>query len=214
MFSCCEPDIATADDDQVLDLHETTGVLGALLRLLHFPPALPVSVPSSDDGNLGQFKMRVLHKKYIPASVIPLPLLPLLFQLADKYALSDSVTSSLHAHLLAHAPTDGLAVYGFATLHGMDTVASEASQYLLPMSSYRTDEVKAIPSVEAYHKVIRLQNLRVNALRDLILKEEIFPHGCFHSLVPSAILTISQGMACARPTNTRRSRSGTKCARH
>lgn len=175
MFSCCEAG-QELEDDQVLDLHETAGVLAALLRLLHFPPSPPTLYPH--DVNQEKLKMHSQRRRYDPATVIPLPLLlSLLFGLVDKYALPDAVSESLSVHLFAHAATYPLPVYGFAVRHGMDKVAMEASQYLMPLASYRLDEVAVIPSVEAYHKVLQLQYFRMKVLRDLVLGEDIFPHG-------------------------------------
>lgn len=129
----------------------------ASLQLLHNPPPPPVAI-----------------------SVIPLPLLSTMFELADKYVIDSPLVESLKVHLEAHAPAHPLQVYSFATLHDMDRIASEASQYVMPMASYRLDEVKVIPSVQAYHKIVRLQDFRVRALRELLLAEEIFPHGKYY----------------------------------
>ncbi|KIM48397.1 hypothetical protein M413DRAFT_440120 [Hebeloma cylindrosporum] len=167
MFASCEPGTWEGEDD--LELHEKSGELIALLRLLHDPPAPPIQLPA---------ETKLQPVLYDPSTVIPLPLLlSLLFRLADKFALVDSVTSALRVHLLAHAPAHPLEVYGYATLHEMEWEASAASQYVLPMASYRFEEIKAIPGVVAYHKLIRLQDFRVKALRDLLLGEDIFPHG-------------------------------------
>jgi hypothetical protein len=98
---------------------------------------------------------------------------------ADKYALSDvAVVESLRAHLLAHAPTDALTVYGLSlTLGDMPYVVSESSQYLLPLAWYSPDEVKIVPTVTDYHNVLRLQTFRVKALQDILMREDLFPHG-------------------------------------
>ncbi|KAF8971534.1 hypothetical protein BDZ97DRAFT_1651201 [Flammula alnicola] len=167
MFTSCDPGKSEGDED--LELHERSGELEALLRLLHNPPPPPTELPAED-------KFRII--RYDPTTVIPLPLLlSLFFRLADKYALADSITDALRVHLLANAPGHGLEVYGFATLHNMEWEASAASQYVLPMASYRFEEIKVIPDVVAYHKLVRLQDFRVKALRDLLLGEDIFPHG-------------------------------------
>jgi len=185
MFSCCDPtlalEVAQPTDDQVLDLHETAGVMTALLRLLHFPPPPPIPYPSTADQEKSSTQLRT--DRYEPSSIIPLPILPLLFSLADKYALSDLISQSLRTHLLAHAPAYPLQVYGFATLHDMPIVASKASQFLLPLASYTLEDVKVIPSVEAYHKIIRLQDYRTKGLRKTLLGETLFPHG--YGLCPS-----------------------------
>ncbi|KDR84793.1 hypothetical protein GALMADRAFT_217858 [Galerina marginata CBS 339.88] len=166
MFASCDPNIS---EGEVLELQESGGELAALLRLLHHPPSPPSELPVED-------KFREIQ--YDPATVIPLPLLlSLLFRLADKYAITDSVTKALRIHLRANARAHALEVYGFATLHEMDWEASEASQYVLPVASYRFEEIKLIPNVVAYHKLVRLQDFRMKALRDLLLGEDIFPHG-------------------------------------
>lgn len=158
MFALCAPcSDASPGAEENLDLHEKAGILEVLLQLLHNPPPPPVAI-----------------------SVIPLPLLSTMFELADKYVIDSPLVESLKVHLEAHAPAHPLQVYSFATLHDMDRIASEASQYVTPMASYRLDEVKVIPSVQAYHKIVRLQDFRVRALRELLLAEEIFPHGKYY----------------------------------
>ncbi|KAF9459464.1 hypothetical protein BDZ94DRAFT_1171582 [Collybia nuda] len=182
MFSCCDTELSNgeraATENQV-DLHEPAGVVIALLRLLHHPPAPPTverCIDESEETQLSSQSPKI--RRYDPTTVIPLPiLLSLLYGLVDKYALPASTAESLNGHLLAHAPTYPLRVYGFATIQGLDRIASEASQYMLPLGSYRLDEVQNIPTVDAYHKLVRLQDLRVKALRKLVLGEDIFPHG-------------------------------------
>ncbi|PPQ90411.1 hypothetical protein CVT25_014929 [Psilocybe cyanescens] len=169
MFACCDAGTSGSEDEDALELQETSGELAALLCLLHDPPAPPEQIPSDD----------LFQKiRYDPATVIPLPLLvSLLFRLVDKYAIAEGVATNLRVHLRANAPAYPLEVYGFAALHEMDWEASEASQYVLPIASYRFEEIKVIPNVVSYHKLVRLQDFRVKALRDLLLGEEIFPHG-------------------------------------
>lgn len=184
MFSCCDAspsDEGLATKENQVDLHESAGVVIALLRLLHDPPAPPTleqSIDESEETQLSSQSPKI--KRYDPSTVIPLPvLLSLLYGLVDKYGLPPSTAESLNEHLLAHAPTHPLRVYGFATSLGLDKIASEASQYMMPLGSYRLDEVQDIPSIGAYHKLVRLQDLRVKALRTLVLGEDIFPHGMF-----------------------------------
>ena len=167
--------------EQVLDLQESSGNLVILLRLLHEPPSPPCQKPKEDefdsiDTTFDPFDTFDLIE-YDPTRVIPLPLLFTLFELADKYALRDTVTECLTAHLIAHAVAHPLEVYGFATLHGMEKVASHTSQYVMPVASYSYDEISLIPNVVAYHKLVRLQDLRRMALRNLIFEEDIFPFG-------------------------------------
>ncbi|KAF9535530.1 hypothetical protein CPB83DRAFT_841924 [Crepidotus variabilis] len=168
MFTCCD-ETSGSQLEPVLELQEKSGELAALLQLLHHPPSPPLELPRDN-----KFDPVV----YDPASIIPLPLLkPLLSTLADKYSLEEEIVDVLKVHLLAHAPAHSLEVYGFASLHGMEWEVSGASQYVLPMASYRFEEVKVIPTVAAYHNLVRLQDFRVKALRDLLLGEELFPHG-------------------------------------
>jgi len=47
----------------------------------------------------------------------------------------------------------------------------------VPVASYSYDEISFIPNVVAYHNLVRLQDLRRKSLRNLILEEDIFPHG-------------------------------------
>lgn len=177
MFSFEKSD-SSDHEEQTVDLYETSAVLIALLRLLHCPPAPPVLRPQEETWDQGIPDHKLPKRLYDPATVIPLPLLlSLLYGLVDKYAISDAVTKILNGHLVAHAPAFPLQVYGFATAQGLDYVASEASQYLMPLASYKLDEIAVIPNVSAYHKLVRLQALRVKALRDLVMGEDIFPHG-------------------------------------
>jgi len=107
-----------------------------------------------------------------------LPLLKSLLSVtAEKYTLDPEIVKVLKVHLLAHAPAHGLDVYGFASSHGLEWEACKASRYVLPLASYRFEEIKVIPNVIAYHKLLRLQDFRVKALRDLLLGEDLFPHG-------------------------------------
>ncbi|KAF5377595.1 hypothetical protein D9615_005169 [Tricholomella constricta] len=177
MFSFGKTGSSDLEEEQV-DLHETSAVLIALLRLLHYPPAPPVLRQENENSPQAILNYKLPQRVYDLTTVIPLPLLlSLLYDLVDKYALSDAITKNLNAHLVAHAPTFPLPVYGFATAHRLDDVASEASQYLMPLASYKAEEVAVIPSVLSYHKLVRLQALRVQALQDLVFGEDIFPHG-------------------------------------
>lgn len=171
MFTCCDSNNGLSNSESMLELHEKSGELAALLRLLHDTPLPPAVQPREKKSEFLQFN---------PSTIIPLPLLKSLLSVtADKYALDSEIVKILKAHLNAHAPTDGLGVYGFASLHGLEWEARNASRYVLPLASYRLDEIKVIPDVIAYHKLVRLQDFRVRALRDLLLEEELFPHGQF-----------------------------------
>ncbi|KAF8640987.1 hypothetical protein AX17_000632 [Amanita inopinata Kibby_2008] len=179
MFDCCDPDehdtSAKPGMPQTLDLHESSQVIIALLRLLHEPLGRPIEEPSEADS----FISSQLHRtRYNLSTVVPLPLITtMIYELVDKYALSETMVDTLWLHVEAHAATDPLQVYAFATLHGMHRTASNASQYMAPLASYRSDQVKAIPTLEAYHKLVQLQDLRLKGLKKLLLSEDLFPHG-------------------------------------
>jgi hypothetical protein len=182
MFACCDLGYVTnlsndCDPDQILDLDEPGDVLDILLQILHFPPLPPIAHPY--DTQEGKHETEIRTRRHHPASIIPLPLLPQLFHLADKYILSEAITQSLRSHLEAHSATHPLQVYGFATRRAWDTIAAEASKFLLhpPLSAYTTQEVTVIPTVEAYHRLVLLHAFRVKRLREVLLTEEIFPHG-------------------------------------
>ena len=167
---------STASESTV-DIHEPADVLAILLRILHDPPQAPEELETPLDA---------YTKRYNEATIIPLPLLELvMLNLVDKYMLDDSIVNALKMHLLAHAPSNGLRVYIFAVSNDMPELASKASQYVLPMARYTFQEVKGLPSVKAYHDLVRLQDFRVQALRDLLLKEDIFPHGTFGGIQSS-----------------------------
>lgn len=178
MFSFGE---TTPQEDQIVDVHETSGVLIVLLRLLHYPLHPPVLLGS--DAEDTEMSSRRPQKIYDPSTVIPLPILfSILLELVDKYALSNSIAETLHAHLLVYVPTHPLQIYGYAAAHGLEKLASRASQYLMPIASYSSQEImKEIPSIAPYHRIVQLQDLRVKELRILVLGEDIFPHGGFRS---------------------------------
>lgn len=200
MFLCC--DSASEDDTntQILDLYEPESSLSALLRLLHSPPSPPVQFLREP---IGEKVITQLPIRYDLATAIPLPVLRLLFCLAYKYALSDpDVLESLRAHLLAHAPVDALTVYGLSLALGdMPYVVSESSQYILPLARYSLDEIKVVPTVGDYHNVHRLQTFRVKTLQEILVREELFPHGeCPASMDLTPSNALIQGMECAPPT--------------
>ncbi|EKM83435.1 hypothetical protein AGABI1DRAFT_123764 [Agaricus bisporus var. burnettii JB137-S8] len=122
MFICCDQ-----LSNETLSLDEPVQVLSALLQLLHYHPVpiievqpVTISIDSEDEDvndtpsfNRERFMTRVPSYDY--KTVIPLPVLqPTLFDLADKYGLSIDIFRALCSHLLAHAPTHPLRVYGFA----------------------------------------------------------------------------------------------------
>lgn len=123
MFICCERP-SDAFIDETLDLHEPAQALSALLQLLHHHPTPPVEseAPSTDSGDDSAANIKFNREQFLPripsydsSTVIPLPVLqPMLFDLVDKYGLSIEIFKVLCSHLLAHAPTHPLRVYGFA----------------------------------------------------------------------------------------------------
>lgn len=150
MFAMCD-----AAQEQRLVLPEPSQALSALLRLLHDPP-------SRDPAS---------------SRAIPLPLLPALFALADKYALNDALSHALQAHLAAHAAALPVRVYALGLGLGLDKVASDASAHTLrtPLHELDPDEVALIPNARAYHALVVLHAHRVARLREVLLAEELFP---------------------------------------
>ncbi|KAH7104187.1 hypothetical protein BKA62DRAFT_497477 [Auriculariales sp. MPI-PUGE-AT-0066] len=150
MFALCD------ESDVELVIPEPSQVLSVLLRLLHEPLARQ---PAQTGG------------------AIPLPLLPALFRLVDKYALKAELADTLATHLAAHAPVQPLSVYSLATQLELEKVASDATAHLLkkPLHKYTSDEVALIPSVKAYHALVALHAHRVEKLKELVLAEELFP---------------------------------------
>ncbi|KAK2462064.1 hypothetical protein APHAL10511_006527 [Amanita phalloides] len=174
MFTCCHAADNSTESDlpQTLDLSEPSPVIIVLLHLLHDPLGPPLGEPPNFSSS------QLYQKRYDWRTVVPLPLITtMIFDIVDKYMLDPSIIDTIWLHVNAHAATDPLQVYSFATLHDKDQIASEASQYLMPLASYRSDEIKVIPSVEAYHKLVRLQHIRLKSLKAILLSEDIFPHG-------------------------------------
>lgn len=166
-----------------VELHEPSASLIILLRLLHFPPSAPVIVKSKKVKDYSEEAFMTTKRPkdiYEPTTVIPFPILmapgPIL-ELADKYVLNEPILNALYSHLLVHAETNPLPIYAYATEKGLEELASHASEYLMPIGSYRLDEIGVIPNVKAYHKVVRLQDLRSKELKALLLKENLFPYG-------------------------------------
>ena len=160
MLSCCE----TSDvgkTEEVIDILESSSDLSLLIELLNDPPK-SINRRSAEPQ---------------PDS-IPFPLMPRIFRLADKYNLSSEIMSALATHLEAHADAHPLRVYGLACQYALPSVADLASKHLLspPLESYSTDEVAVIPTAEDYHKLLRLQMLRKQRLRQLLEEEDIFPY--------------------------------------
>lgn len=179
MFACCEHGFELVDDDKdergpqeaVLDLDETEHALATLFRLIQQPPD-PPPMENAADGTRPGFKLDA-------GSIIPFPVLPSMLYLADKYGLPEAITCSLHLHVQANASTNPLPVYAYATAHNLPKIAAEASAHLLhpPLSSYTKEDIQIIPTLTAYHELLRLHEYRKYKLRDILLNEDIFPHG-------------------------------------
>lgn len=175
MFICCDGPNTSADS-QTLDLNEPSQLVIVLLRLLHDPLEPPVEAPGSEEVDLSSSQLP--RKRYDLSTVVPLPLLTtVVFDVVDKYMLDPSIIDTVWLHVKAHAATDPLEVYSFATLHDQLGIAGKASQYAMPLASYRTDAIKVIPSVEAYHRLVQVQDLRLAIIKKILLSENLFPHG-------------------------------------
>lgn len=171
-FVCDEDGVVTDPEDARVHLDESASMLILLLRLLH---DAHIPEPFLQDKHLSLWP----KKLYDPSTIIPFPILPQLMALVDKYELPETMMKSLCIHLLANAPHDPLRVYALAMRYDLPETVAEASQYVAPIASYTEDDINnaGIPSVEAYHKIVRLQAYRVQALQRLVLGEELFPHG-------------------------------------
>jgi hypothetical protein len=111
-------------------------------------------------------------------SIIPLPVLRPLFDLADKYDVIPELHALLENHLTLNAPQYPLEVYAMATLLNFEDVARSASAHLIsrPLSSYTMEEISILPSVESYHRLTLLHAYRIEKLREVLMNEDIFPH--------------------------------------
>ncbi|KAF9499912.1 hypothetical protein BDN71DRAFT_77761 [Pleurotus eryngii] len=171
MFACCSSGGSTDTPLDQLKIDEKAETLHLLLQLLHSPPPAPIPIHIKNKSEISQIRTRTHESD----SMIPWPLLPALLHLADKYMLSQHLVDSLHEHLLAHVPVYPLEVYGFACQHGLDRIASKASKYIPPVAGFSIQEIKVIPTVEAYHRLVQLQDNRVKAMRKILLEEDMFP---------------------------------------
>ena len=169
------------ESNSIVEMAESTHSLTTLLSALHNPPRI---LPPPRSRPL--FTVGAPESYEIPLSPGPIPdLLPfprlreLLYPLADKFQFSASITSALHSHLAAHAPTLPLETYALASFLSLASIANDASQYLLDfkLSSMPIERVRLIPNAEAYHRLLQLQTHRVEKLRSILLEEEPFPHG-------------------------------------
>lgn len=164
MFALCEP--PTDNTEPTMDIPESSGAVQLLLDLLHSPPKPVVSsnVPPAEDDR----------------QIIPIPIIPQMLTLVDKYLLSADIGEAIHSHILAQAPRHPLRAYGLLTLLEMPSMASKASAFLMktPLDAYSVEEIQEnIPDLRAYHKVVQLQALRTRRLKEVLSDEPLFPHG-------------------------------------
>ena len=110
---------------------------------------------------------------------IPYPLIPRLFSLAEKYAFTPTITEVLHTHLAAQTSVAPLLVYGLATRYSLSDIADRASAFLalMHLETFSKEDIKVIPSAEAYHELLLLQDHRKRKIKELLINEELFPHG-------------------------------------
>ena len=145
-----------------------------LLKLLHDVPLQSGEglKPESRD-----FRTKLLIK--MPEHAIPFPVLKRLLVLSEKYILGARIVDVLHSHLLAYKSVYPLQVYGIAKSLGNESIAQKASVYLIhpPLHRYSPEDVKVIPTAEAYHEIFLLQHHRTTKLRELLMNEDLFPHG-------------------------------------
>ncbi|KAH8120551.1 hypothetical protein DFH11DRAFT_71694 [Phellopilus nigrolimitatus] len=175
MFLCCEQGKGTMNTPtRTLEIYESANMLSLLLHLLHEPPS-PYSKDeiSSESRDFGKYAI------VAPTSAIPLPLLPALFQVADKYALALPTIHALQTHLAAYVSTAPLVVYGLATQLSLPFIADAASAFLItpPLHTYSLEQISAIPTAEAYHTLLLLLHHRTCRIKELLLHEDLFPHG-------------------------------------
>ena len=185
MFACCDasrPDGATdaghsEDEWETIDLPESANQMNVLFNFLHHPPDILTSPEPTSETKPPDFTR--VAQNAIPEHAIPFPLLPILFGLADKYVFTPDFTDRLHSHLAVYASIYPLRVYGYAVTLGLPRIAAEASMHLLypPLTSYSAEEMRAVPTAEAYHKLVLLHDLRTKRLREILEETEIFPHG-------------------------------------
>lgn len=196
MFNVCEapeaswedigsPSINRVIDETSMDMPESSDVLQMLFRVLHEPPTpLPSATEMSKWEKLPDYykedRIKAGFGPPIPMdTAIPLPLLRRLFGLADKYALQEDLVSTLYSHLVSHAFDQPLQVYALATMLEAEDVAAFASTQLHwpPLESYSPEQLEILPSVKSLQVLYILHAQRTQALREIVAKEPLFPHG-------------------------------------
>ncbi|KDQ20653.1 hypothetical protein BOTBODRAFT_50721 [Botryobasidium botryosum FD-172 SS1] len=170
MFACCDSNAPPPGGDDTihdtLQLQESPELLSLLLRIIEAPEL------SSDDTQPPDADL-ILHR------TIPFPLLPPLFQLADKYILADAIVRKLEHHLRQNAPSHPFQVFCCATSLNLPLIAACASKYLHspPLHMYSLSTIRSIPTVEAYHHLVLLHGHRIDRFREILRLEELFPFG-------------------------------------
>lgn len=169
MFSCCENE-GGPEDSRTVELYETANDVALLIKIFRNPP--------SELSRRSMIKGRSKSSPTATEAAIPHPLLPRLFFLAEKYAFTPPIINALQTHLAAQAPAAPLLVYGIATQYSLLDIADNASKFVTtPLDSYSTEHIKIIPSAEAYHKLLLLQSYRKLKMKELLEKDQLFPHG-------------------------------------
>jgi len=177
MFSCCDSGYVMHDldeDTKTLDLTENSSNLNILFNFLHYPPPSHADIsPKPPKKDFTRIESK------FPEDTIPFPLLPPLLRMADKYAFTEDLTKCLHSHLASYLSLFPLRVYGYAVELGLEDLAAKTSMYLLdpPLSTYTAEDIKVIPSAEAYHSLVLLHEFRIKKLKETMMNEAIFPHG-------------------------------------
>ncbi|KAL1739837.1 hypothetical protein HDZ31DRAFT_48704 [Schizophyllum fasciatum] len=167
MFTVCEPSARPA-----LELNESGAHLELLIRLLNGSLARPTSLGEEEAP---ERRSRYPKKLFDEATMIPFPMLQVMYRLADKYIIATG--DSLRPHLRAHYADEALGVYALACKLGENDIAADASQFLRPIESYSANEIAALPDARAVHTLVTLQSQRRRALTRLVLSEDVFPHG-------------------------------------
>ncbi|KAL5534585.1 hypothetical protein ACEPAG_1048 [Sanghuangporus baumii] len=170
MFACCD---ASGEGRNLwsVDLYESVNDMTLLVRLIQDAPQTLSGATVREESS----EQSLEH----PSAVIPYLLLPRLFALAEKYALKLPVMQILRTHLLAQASIAPLLVYGLATQYSLPEIADDASKFLAltPLERYSLEDIKIVPSAEAYHKLLQLQSYRKRRIKELLMNEDLFPHG-------------------------------------
>lgn len=152
--------------DNIVDIYDSANDISLLVRFLHEPPAAHSTKTKAS-----------ATAPIVP--IIPFPILSRLLDLGDKYVLSDQLVNILHSHLAAHVATEPLFVYGRATQYGLPEIADEASTHLMAtrFHTLTAEQLRIIPTAEAYHKLILLQKYRQARIREHLMNSELFPFG-------------------------------------